>query len=332
MKPERDLVLVTGAAGWIGRNVCSALNRAGCRVAAFDLVKPGIRCDEIFVGSLAAFADPTAELCQLLGRTSAVIHCAGRAHRPIETPEEVALFEETNVGGTRSLLAACEACGVRRMVYVSTIAGYDWTTMPAGGHGEQAIQKPTSAYARTKLEGERLVRESTLDWRVVRLATVFGAGDRANFAKLAGALRRKQFVVPGRGDARKSVIPVDLAAEVLMQLAQIEEPKHRLVNVALPEPPTLRAICDAFSAGCGFPRARGVSLPLLRCAARLGDLLAKAKPGFPLTTGNLRKLTTPTVVDASRLYETLPTMRWPTFAECLNSAAAYYNTIDRTGV
>jgi nucleoside-diphosphate-sugar epimerase len=327
MSERKMSLLVTGAAGWIGRQVCAKLQARGCRVAAYDLVAGDGPWDEAYVGGLDDLAQPSAELRRLLGTVATVIHCAGRAHRPVETAAEVALFERTNVVGTRDLLNACRANGVTRIVYVSTIAGYDWDTAPAGGVSETAVLRARTAYARTKLEAERLVAEAGLDWRAVRLATVFGAGDRANFSKLAGALRRGRFVVPGPGTARKSVIPVELAAEVLVRLALLDEPKQRLMNVALPEAPTLREICDTFSAECGFSRARSVSLRLLRAAALVGNVAALLRPNFPLTTVNLRKLTTSTVVDPSRLYETLPEMSWPTFAEALRPAVEYYRAV-----
>ena len=58
-----------------------------------------------------------------------------------------------------------------------------------------------------------------------------------------------------------------------------------------------------------------------------GNVAARVRPNFPLTTANLRKLTISTVVDASRLYETLPELQWPTFAEALRPAAEYYRTV-----
>jgi UDP-glucose 4-epimerase len=262
-----------------------------------------------------------------LAATVTVVHCAGRAHRPVETPAEIACFEETNVAGTRGLLAACKKYGVRRIVYISTIAGYEWTRPPADGVSEDAPLSASTAYARTKLEAENLVRESGLDWRVVRLATIFGTGDRANFAKLAGALKRRRFVVPGNGAARKSVLPVELAAEALARLALKDEPRHRLMNVALPEAPTLRELCDGFSAACGFARGRSVPLVLLRAGAAAGDIAARLRPTFPLTTANLRKLTTSTVVNPTRLYETFPDFPRPTFAEALEPAAEYYRNV-----
>src|SRR5664280_2394964 len=160
MKTDRKLFLVTGAAGWIGRQVCRKLQQQGNTVAAFDRVATEGPWSEAFVGGLESFGQPPAALRQLLDKTAAVVHCAGRAHRPVETPEEVTLFKRTNVEGTRDLLSACRSAGIVRVVYVSTIAGYDWAAMPATGADEDAMLMPRTAYARTKLEGERLVAES----------------------------------------------------------------------------------------------------------------------------------------------------------------------------
>jgi len=327
MSPEGKFVLVTGAAGWIGRRICHLLQKRGIAVVAFDRIASEGPWDRSFWGELKCFGNPSDELRRLLRGTSAVIHCAGRAHRPVETPGEIEALTQTNVAGTRDLLIACKATEVRRIVYVSTIAGYDWMNPPIAGVSEEGKLRPTAAYARTKLEGEKLVGDSGLDWRAVRLATVFGVGDRANFSKLARALKHGRFMVPGIGAARKSVMPVDLAAEVLVRLALIDEPRHRLMNGALSHTPTLQEICNAFSAECGFSQAHAVPLGLLQAGALLGDLVAKLRPEFPLTTPALAKLTTSTVINPARLYETLPDFPRPTFAEALRSAAEFYRSV-----
>lgn len=327
MSIDRKLVLVTGAAGWIGRLVCSALQQQGCIVAAFDQVAAQGPWNEAFVGGLNCLRNPPADLLCLLGKTKAVVHCAGRAHRPVETAEEVAAFEEVNVGGTRDLAAACKSTGISRIVYVSTIAGYDWAVAPASGVSETDQIRPTTAYASTKLEGERIVRESGLDWRVVRLATVFGTGDRANFAKLARGLKTQRFVVPGRGSACKSVIPTELAADVLARLALLEEPKHRLLNVALSHAPSLREICDAFSINCGFSRARSIPISVLQGGAIIGNAISMIQPGFPLTTTNVKKLTTTTVVDNTRMREIFPDILLQKFDVALRASADFYRDI-----
>ena len=193
---------------------------------------------------------------------------------------------------------------------------------------EGAHLRPNSAYAASKLAGEQLCVES-LDYRVVRLGTVFGDGDRANFEKLAGALARRRFLLPGTGDARKSLLPLPLAARLIADLALRDEIPHRIMNLALPEAPSLREICGAFSSHCGFPRPLSVPLGILRPAARIGDWVARSRPNFPLTSVNLGKLTTSTVVNTRRMQETWPKEDWGDFARWLAPCADYYRSVAR---
>jgi nucleoside-diphosphate-sugar epimerase len=316
-------LIVTGASGWIGRKVATRATSLGFDVIALDAVPPidghwvayrvaDIASDDVF--SLAR--DPA-----LLGAV-ALIHCAGYAHRPIETPAEVRRFHAINRDGTGRVLELAHRVGVGRIVYLSSIAFYDWRR--GCDFAEEGPLASPTAYAESKLAGERLCRESGLDWRVARLGTVFGTGDRANFAKLASAMARGRFLVPGRGDARKSVLPVSFAAELLVDLALRESIPHRLVNLALPVAPTLAEICDTYTQLCSFPRAKRIPLGLLRLLAAVGDGVARVRPSCPLTSVNVRKLTTSTTVNTERMMETWPVRSWGTFEEWLAQSADYY--------
>lgn len=259
---------------------------------------------------------------EALPGATALIHCAGYAHRTIETPAEIENFFRINRDGTALLVRACREAGLQRFVYLGTIAACDWTKrVPVS---EEAALAPATAYARSKAESEAAVMQSSLDWRAVRLATVFGDGDKANFAKLANALRAGRFLLPGKGTARKSVIPVDLVAELICELALGPEPPHRLVNLALPGAPTLAEIVSAFVRTCQFKSPRCAPLWLLRALAVLGNGLAAVRPGFPLTTDNLRKLTLSTEVDVSRMLRLFPRRAWPDFGTSLAQHCDWY--------
>jgi nucleoside-diphosphate-sugar epimerase len=236
-------------------------------------------------------------------------------------------MEEVNVNGTRDLIVACQQNGVKRVVYISTIGAYDWSQIPLTGASENSPLHPITAYTSTKLQGECLIQASGLDWRILRLATVFGTGDRANFARLARSLKKKNFFVPGTGAARKSVIPIDLATAIIVKMSGIEEPKHRLINVALSHAPTLREVCDGFSSVCGFRNAHSIPLVLLRTGAIAGEVISRFWPAFPLTNFTLTKLVTSTVVDNRRLVETLPDLPMPDFTDALRSFKEYYTNI-----
>ena len=311
-------VLVTGARGWIGRFVCRWLSAAGCMVRKTVRQSPAI--DE-FVWDCTRLGHHS-QLNQALEGCHAVVHCASHVHRSVENSADASLFQQVNVEGTRQLVAGCLAVGVNRIVYASTVAIYGWSD--AGAKDEDAPVSPSSHYCRTKLEGEDFVRTSGLDWRIARLATVYGTGDKANFLKLASALKATRFWIPGPGRARKSVLPITRAAELLGRLAMLHEPSYRLVNLASTHTPDLREICDAFSTVCGFRRARSLPSSLMRRVARLGDSLSWAGFAFPLTSHGLQKLTTDTVVNVRRQQILFGDLVWGDFCEDLMSFRDYY--------
>ena len=331
MDCKKNGVLVTGANGWIGREVCRSLKAQGCFVVACDIEEQSgewdcfIRID--LNDDLIASITESQKILEEASEWS-LIHCAGYAHRPIETPKEVKRFYAINESGTKKVIAWCRLLSVERIVYISSIAFYDWDACSEKtALSEDAPLSGRTAYADSKLKGELCVRDSGLDYRVVRLATVFGKGDRANFAKLAKALKANNFIIPGTGDARKSVISVNRAAEWIGKLALMSEPAHRIINLGFSQASTLGEVCQAFSDQCGFPKSRRAPLWFLRFAAFAGDLIAKIKPNFPLTSVNVQKLTRSSCVDCSRAAEVFPELSKVSFTDELKNASEYYRNL-----
>jgi UDP-glucose 4-epimerase len=258
---------------------------------------------------------------------AAVIHCAGLAHRPVEDDETIKLFYEVNREGTRNVVNWCKRIGIPRIVYVSSIAFYDWNNLTSGPLTEDAPLALPTHYARSKYEGEQVVVNSELDWQVVRLATVFGDGDKANFSRLARAQKRRLFIVPGKGSARKSVIPLSVAAELISSLALKDAVVHRIMNIGLPCVPTLGEICNAYHKICGFPAAIHVPIPIITTIAHIGDVGAKVIKKFPFTSQVLQKLTTSTYVSVDRMMESFPEKTFHDFSHYLAQSKDYYSKL-----
>ncbi len=166
MEPERSEVLrvfVTGGGlGFVGGHVVAAVARAG-----HDVV-----CGWIDVRDGAGL-DRAVEGCD------AVIHVAALYSYTASLAE----MESVNVDGTRNVIAACRAAGVRRLVHTST-AG---TCGPVAGRVATEADGPPDwelavPYKRTKLEAERLVLAAAaegLDALCVNPTTPVGDGDTA---------------------------------------------------------------------------------------------------------------------------------------------------------
>lgn len=322
-------IVVVGSNGWIGREVSALALRRGLEVVGISRAPmatvPGIAyrtCDIADEAAVLALArDP------IFSDAAALIHCAAHVHRPHETPEEIARFEAVNIHGTRHIVEFGRRIAARG-VYLGSIGVYDWSR--GTDWDEEAEPRPTSAYARSKLAGEAICRKSNADWRIVRLGTLFGTGDSANFARLATAVRRGRFIIPGQGDARKSVLPIHLAAELIVELSLRDHVGSHLVNLALPATPTLAQVCDTFSEMFDVRPSRRVPAQIVAAGALLGDAIDHIRPGFSLTTSNVRKLTTSTTVKVDRMRALWPEQHWPEFRAALANSKSYYCTFTDT--
>jgi UDP-glucose 4-epimerase len=181
-------VLITGAAGFVGRALCGQLAAAG------HAVMPTVRCragipNEVVVGDIGRSTDWR----MALEGCNAVVHLAARVHMMRDDAQDsVALYREINTEATLNLALQAADAGVKRFVFISTIkvngegrdAAYRETDVPA----------PLDAYAISKREAEqglqRIARETGLEVVILRPPLVYGPGVKANFLRLMQIIQR----------------------------------------------------------------------------------------------------------------------------------------------
>jgi uncharacterized protein YbjT (DUF2867 family) len=187
------ILAITGATGFVGGRTLALALEAGHSVRALTRRQQSAQASVTWVrGAL----DTRDALAELVAGAAAVIHIAGVVNAP--TPEG---FTRGNIDGTRAILAAAEAAGVRRFVHVSSLA---------------AREPNLSQYGRSKAGAEDAVRAAPLAWTVVRPPAVYGPGD-LEMLELFRAARFGVLPMPPAG--RLSLIHVDDLARLLLALA-----------------------------------------------------------------------------------------------------------------
>lgn len=173
-------ILVTGAAGYIGRFLVNELVTQGHEVIAVDLqaAPPGLP-PELPAGVILQTGDVTDKvaMADLVQRQplDAIIHLAGLVTMACENNPAAAM--RVNLGGTQNMLDAARDASVSRFVFASTISVY-------GPHVEQPMvegvtpAEPLTWYGQSKILGEQLglyyQRRWGLDFRAARMAAIVG--------------------------------------------------------------------------------------------------------------------------------------------------------------
>lgn len=152
-------ILVTGAGGQLGYDVCRELDRRGIEHKGIDRTDLDI-CDKQAVEAyLLAYAP------------EAVIHCA--AYTAVDKAEEEPdVCLAVNAGGTQNLAEVCKQLGAK-LLYISTDYVFD-------GSGEQfyevdAIAEPVNIYGKSKLAGELAIKKCLTKYFIVRTSWMFGS-------------------------------------------------------------------------------------------------------------------------------------------------------------
>jgi nucleoside-diphosphate-sugar epimerase len=232
-------------------------------------------------------------------------------------------FRKANVVGIGNALAFSRRCGIKRLVVLSSISVYEWNDSLMAR--EESAVVPSTQYGRSKLAGESVCDEVTdIEVVILRLATVFGPGDTGNLYRMSRVLKRGLFFFPSDTVVCKSLLPLDLAIDVILAFSQFGGAGGRVFNVALPEAQELGRICEEFCASCGFPKARRMGSGLLAIGGLCGDFVSILWPTVPLTSVIIGKMRQSTVVSTDRLYSRFPDLVPVAFGEWVAKYSEYY--------
>ena len=214
--------LVTGGAGFLGRNLVTALRAKGCPVHVLDTApsprpQEGVRW---FQGDVRSHADVLAacEGVDTVFHTAAVIEALTHARRSV-----VHAIESINVGGTQNVVRAARRSGVRRLVHTSSIVA-SFCMDAAGGDESAPYSTSRDLYTSTKIAGERAVLDANgngLLTCAIRPGGIYGPGERMTYGRLVRALKiGVPLVVFGDGAARLDYVYIDNLVDAELRAAE----------------------------------------------------------------------------------------------------------------
>ncbi len=204
-------VLVTGATGFVGSNVCRELINHGYQVKILHRSTSSLRAIEGLplekvVGDLS---DPAALEVAVAG-VEMVFH-VGALYREAKFDDSV--YWKVNFEGTKLLLEAARKAGVRKFIHTSTTGVMGHIANPPAN--ESHPYNPGDVYQESKLEAEKIVLEWTrsgkIDGCVIRPTMIWGPGDTRLFKLFKGVATRRLPIVGSGKTLNHYILVEDLA-------------------------------------------------------------------------------------------------------------------------
>ena len=178
-------IFVTGGAGFIGTHLCKKLASLH-KVTVYDDFSnsnkesfPAMENVTLIVGDIL----DNPKLLDSMKNHDVVIHLAAKTNviDSVNNPDNTF---QTNVNGTQNVLDSCSSHNIPKLIVMSSAAIYQNSDSIVS---ESSNTEPSSPYGQSKLDMEKIIISSKLNYSILRLFNVYGNGNTggviANFGK-----------------------------------------------------------------------------------------------------------------------------------------------------
>lgn len=235
------MILVTGGTGFVGREVVRRLREVGHRVRVLTRKLKHGHFLENDTGIELCEGDVTDEksLHRAMDGVTAVVHLVG-----IIAETRKVTFEQIHEEGTINVVHAAKQGGVKRFVMISAL----------GTRAHAASRYHTSKYA-----GEQALRESGLDYTILRPSVIYGPNDHLIQAIMTffrppfSWLRAKLQPLPGGGESKVQPVYVHDVAEAAVRSLVAAKTIGKTYDVVGPEAMTWKELFSTVMERLGSP-------------------------------------------------------------------------------
>ena len=270
-------ILIFGGTGFVGTQVCEKLNQLSISVTVATRRSDHARHLQLLplVDVVEIDLHDSAALAALVAGHDAVVNLIAILHG------SEAAFQKAHVQWPLTLVRACKAGGVRRIVHISALG---------------AATDSASKYQRSKARGEAALLGAGLDVTVLRPSVIFGAGDK--FLNTFAKLQQVFPMIPLAGSrARFQPVWVGDVASAVVRCLNDPNTISQVYEACGPEVFTLKQLVQLAGGYAGVNHAKGrpvIALP--NVLARIQAFFMELAPGDPiLSRDNLDAMKTDNV-------------------------------------
>lgn len=278
-------VLVTGGSGFIGRAVVSELQAKGLDASVADTVAPS-GGDQAVVD----IRDPEAIRRAVAGR-DVVVHLAGPVLET--TRKDPYNASAVQLNGTLSVLEACRAGRVRKIILASSFYVYDGIPATAIVNEESPLDPAKmELFGSLKVAAEQLLlaysRKFGIDYVILRFGSVYGSGAGSNLVQtfLQAGLRGEVLDIWGKGNRMNQYTYLKDVARACVQSL---DASGEIFNIISPEETSTGELAQMLDQGYGYrsrllvDKPEGADFPYMssrKAIRRLGWIPTPLKEGI----------------------------------------------------
>ena len=256
---------ITGANGFVGKCLSAYLLGLGYEIRL--ICRPGA----LLPSRLESYCwrgqlSDQGFLRSALSGVDVVFHLAARAHVLDRVSEglENLLVLDSNFENSRSVFRSSYDCGVKRIVFLSSVAVLGSFTLDKP-FDDSSPPRPIGMYGVSKYLSECVLKNDyssgTMDWVVIRPPLVYGKGAPGNLKLLKTFMRRMPLLPFGALDAPKSYVSIDSLVRILVLVSNGQAYSRQTFLVSDPGVVTFSRIASSYLSSKSLPGFLNVSVP-----------------------------------------------------------------------
>jgi nucleoside-diphosphate-sugar epimerase len=216
-------ILVTGGTGFIGSAIVDELHK-NSKYDVGILTRNPLKVKPALGKAVQGDVTDLASLKRAVIDFDGVIHCVQFPNHPVQNPKKGYTYEHIDAEGTENLCQALKGSSVKRIVYLS---------------GAGTTPEKTQSWFRAKLRAEKAIKESGIDYVILRPSMVYGPNDRSLNKFISFAKTLPVMPVIGTGEYRLTPLFIEDLAKICVKSLESEAAKNLAIEVGGPETMTM---------------------------------------------------------------------------------------------
>jgi len=205
-------VVITGANGFVGKNIGKTLAKKG--ISVVGIVRKG-KGSSINFGDVIISEDLSEKyLTSKLHGCSTLLHFIGKGKQTVDSD-----YQKVNVGLTKNAIKLCKKAKIKKIIYISGLG----------------VNKDTTfGYFISKFQAEQEIINSGLDYTIFRASYIIGKDDSLSNL-LFKQMKKGTIMVPGSGSYRLQPIFVGDVSEVVFQSIIQKKFSNKIIDLVGPK-------------------------------------------------------------------------------------------------